>query len=123
MLAKRSGSPASHDDIFGSFFDSGWPFGDLSRRAQQHRETFREDAATLEVDLPGVKPADVDVNVEGSLVKVRYSRGQTGGALSWQISEAYDIDGVTARMEHGVLSLDFPKAKKARGRKIEVRAK
>ncbi len=123
MSVKRAGSLVTDDNVFDLFFGSGRTYDASTRRTQARREILREDGGTLEVDLPGVKPTDLDVTVEGSVVKVKYSRGQTGGALSWQISEAYDIDAITARMEHGVLSLDFPKTKKARGRKIEVLAK
>jgi len=124
MLAKRASGRDPLADVFNLDLFSDWePYRRYVRAEQQHRELVSDDSGTLEVDLPGVKPSDVDVTVEGSLVKVKYARGATGGALSWQISEAFDIEGVTARMEHGVLSLDFPRAKKARGRKVEVLAK
>ena len=126
MLVKRVAVPASHshDEPFYSLFDSGWPFSAPPQRAQQqHRELIRDDGATLEVDLPGVKPSDVEVTVEGNLVKVKYSRGSTGCSLTWQITEAFDIDTASARMEHGVLSLDFSKVKPSKGKRLEIQVK
>ena len=139
--------------------NGGWsPFGDvltLRRDMQDLLENLnggsssvvwappmnvREDAESvvIEVELPGVKPDDVDIRVENGLLTIsgekrtesesrdqnwhvverrhgRFERGLT-------LSRAVDVDSIRADFSDGVLRITLPKPEEAKPRRIQVNA-
>ena len=94
------------------------------------------DAFVLNADLPGVRPADLNIEFEKGVLTIDarvQPRSPDGGRLSWQeygighyhrafnISTAVDVDNIRAELKNGELNLIVPKAQAARTRKIEVR--
>lgn len=89
------------------------------------------------VDLPGVKPEEVKVEMhEGRLVisgqrqsatqdkeknyhRIERSSGTFVRTLS--LPTEVDMDRIEARYEHGVLHISLPKSEKQQPRKIEIR--
>lgn len=114
---------------------------EYTRSGRQYRpncdilETTEE--LTLMVDLPGCGPNDVDINFEqGTLIihgRVPQRQQQESYLLqeygvgdfhrTFQVSEAVDIDRISADCNNGVLTLHLPKVEAAKPRKIEVKAK
>jgi HSP20 family protein len=94
------------------------------------------DAYGLEVELPGVDPAKLELTVEGDLVTVSgqrpagkaegsfHRRERFGGGFSrtLRLPTALEAAGVEAHYRDGILSARLPKAVQARARKIAVRA-
>ena len=98
-----------------------------------------ETAAAFEVslDLPGVKPEDVKVEMhegklivsgqrisvqetkEKSLHRVERSSGSFYRAVG--LPTDINVDGIDARYEHGVLHIVLPKVAKQQAKKIEIR--
>jgi HSP20 family protein len=88
----------------------------------------------VELDLPGVDPASIDVDVERNVLTVRAERPvrandaellnaeRPRGVFSRQLflGDALDTDKVSASYELGVLRLRIPVAEKAKPRKVEV---
>jgi HSP20 family protein len=88
----------------------------------------------LEAEMPGVSKEGLDVSVEnGELVIVGRRTDQTlPGTLVYRESRpadfrrVFDLDPsidttkITARMEHGVLTLTLPKAENVKPRRIQV---
>jgi HSP20 family protein len=91
----------------------------------------------VRVDLPGMKPEDVSIDVDQNVLTVRgerkreqqetrggyaYSEASYGSFMrSVQLPQGVDASKVEARMEHGVLEIAIPKGEEARPRKIPVR--
>ncbi|RDI50738.1 Hsp20/alpha crystallin family protein [Nocardia mexicana] len=122
------------------------PFRDLDRLTQQvfgtparpvvmPMDAWREgDEFFAELDLPGIDPESLDLDVERNVVTVRASRPQldpdrtmiaaerTRGVFSRQLllGENLDTDAIRADYRDGVLRLVIPIAEKAKPRKIEV---
>ncbi|KUM39297.1 MAG: Hsp20/alpha crystallin family protein [Arthrobacter sp.] len=86
------------------------------------------------LDLPGVEPESIDVNVEQNVLTIRAERKDTvgegieliaserpRGVFSRQLllGEALDTEKVKASYDGGVLTVRIPVAEKARPRKIE----
>ena len=87
------------------------------------------------IEIPGVAGEDIQVNVEGDLLRVSGVRkppvGAAGGRLHQveiafgaferrvQISIPFERTGVTARLEDGFLSVTLPK-KSGGARKVKV---
>ena len=93
-----------------------------------------EDAYVVEVELPGVKPDDVNVEVSGGElaitgeVKERERKGllrhrtRRVGEFEYRVSLPNDIDAdnIEASLSEGVLSVRVPKAERAKPRRVEI---
>ncbi len=78
------------------------------------------------LDMPGVEPDQVDIDVNNRILKVtacspftwrgrpvRYSR-------SFQLSDDIDSGRISASFKHGVLDLSMPKTESAKVHKVKV---
>ena len=98
-------------------------------------DVYREgDHLVANIDLPGVDPGSIDVDVEGNTVTVRAQRSVRGEDTEWlsqerpsgsfmrqlTMGEGIDVDNIHASYEQGVLSLTIPVAAEAKPRKIQV---
>ena len=91
----------------------------------------------VQVDLPGVDPASVELTVDKNVLTVRAERQpeQVDG-LEWLVSErphgsfsrqlflgeGLDVDHIEATYDHGVLTVTVPVAEAAKPRKVEITA-
>ncbi|MBT6158256.1 MAG: Hsp20/alpha crystallin family protein [Planctomycetaceae bacterium] len=98
-----------------------------------------DDAIEIRVDLPGIKPEEVDVEVRGNLLQItgerkeeREEKGKTWhrterhvGKFARTMTLPCDVQDneVEAECCEGVLRITLPKAEQARTHKIPVRAK
>ncbi|HEY8491465.1 MAG TPA: Hsp20/alpha crystallin family protein [Dehalococcoidia bacterium] len=98
----------------------------------------RNDAFELTASLPGVRPEDVDVRVQGNTVTITAEiRGEQEGrdegwlrrerrygkfARSLTLPAELDANHAEASLRHGVLTVHLPKAEAAKARTIKVRA-
>ena len=123
------------------------PIRELDRFAQAlRRDTLRgmpmdlyreENRYVLSVDLPGVDPGSVDIDVDGQLLTIRaertlhggegvqwLNREREGGSFLRQLSLGREIDtaNITAHYDNGVLNVVIPVSEKARPRRIEVQS-
>jgi HSP20 family protein len=91
----------------------------------------------LRADLPGVDEDSVDVSLEDGVLTLRgevslepyenlqpvYTEYEVGNfEHQFRISSRIDANRIEARMNHGVLELELPKAAEARPRQINIRA-
>ncbi len=123
------------------------PFREFDRLAQQVLGTTARPAAMpmdawqegeefiVALDLPGVSPESVELDVERNVLTVKAERKPpTGedtemvaaerpqGVFSRQLilGDTLDTDGVKASYDAGVLTLRIPVAEKAKPRRIEI---
>ena len=93
------------------------------------------DHYVLHVDLPGVDPGTIDVNVEDRTLTIRAQRAAQGGPdVQWLAKErpvgtyarqltvgrGLALDAISATYADGVLTLTIPVAEEAKPRRIEV---
>ncbi|HET7811263.1 MAG TPA: Hsp20/alpha crystallin family protein [Steroidobacteraceae bacterium] len=97
-----------------------------------------EQRFVLRADLPGVKPADIEITAEKGVLALRGSRNfeqkQDDGhysriervtgkfVRSFTLPENVQTDAIKASFKDGVLELTIPKQAKPEPRKIEVQA-
>jgi HSP20 family protein len=110
--------------------DASWtPAVDIHEEAKQF---------VVRADLPGVKPADIEITAEKGVLSLRgsrnfeqqndeghYSRVErvTGKFVrTFTLPENVQTDAIKAQFKDGVLELTIPKIAKAEPRKIEVQA-
>ena len=88
-------------------------------------------------DLPGVKPADLDVTYDNGTLAIEAkvaARQPAGQRYAWReygvghfyrsfhLNTDVNVDGIRAELKHGQLSLFVPKADHAKSRKIQISA-
>ena len=94
-----------------------------------------EDHFVVAVDLPGVDPGSIDLNVDGNTLTIRAERSVRGdenaqwlaqerpaGSFMRQLNlgDGLDVERIQASYDAGVLTVTIPVAEKARPRKIHV---
>jgi HSP20 family protein len=113
-------------------------FGTQTRPAAMPMDAWREgDEFIVELDLPGVDPSTIELDVERNVLTVaaeRKSRLDDNkevvaaerpiGTFSRQLilGDTLDMDKVTANYDAGVLALRIPIREQAKPRKIEIQS-
>lgn len=86
-----------------------------------YRTEKSENGLSLSVDLPGVKPEDLSVTLEGRTLKIKGTQRGKQLSYSYLISKEYDAGNVDAQLENGVLTLTFNKAPELEPKKVEIK--
>jgi HSP20 family protein len=109
--------------------------GTLARPAVMPMDAWRDgDTFVVELDLPGVDPDGIELDVERNVVTVKAERPRRDentemiaaerpqGLFSRQLilGDALDTQAIEARYDAGVLRLRIPVAAQAKPRKIEI---
>jgi HSP20 family protein len=97
-----------------------------------------EDQFTIVASVPGFKPEDVEVTVDGGVLTIHghYQEDVNGNEGQWvrcerRMSSTYrqlvlpaevQADTIAAAFEHGVLTVTVPRAQKAQPKRIPVSA-
>lgn len=106
--------------IFDDLYGPGW-----SRPSDVIDSSCRvnptDEGLELSFDLPGVKKADLSVQVTGNQVDISGKVRDRDFKRSYRISRTYDPDPVEAILEDGVLTLKFLRSPETRPRRIEIR--
>ena len=128
----RSAGANDLDRLSARVFDSATRTSGARLDAYRIDETFH-----IDIDLPGVDPAGIDITVDNKVLTVRAERKHVEGdnvrylvaerpvgPVSRQVflSDTLDTDRLDAKYENGVLTLSIPVREKAQPRKIEVAA-
>jgi len=120
------------------------PFREIDRltqpmwnaRASVPLDVYRKgDKFIVRVDLPGIDPASLDLNIERNVLTIKAERTwapadgdevliaeRPQGTFTRRLflSEGLDPDKIVAQYELGVLTVTVPVAPSAKSRKIEV---
>jgi HSP20 family protein len=126
------------DDIFGSEWSGRMAGTDLMRTP--HADVSEnEDEIRVTVELPGMRPEDVEVDLENNILTIsgekREERQEGDRESRWHLSERrygrfsrsfvlprdVEHERIEARFEHGVLRVTIPKAEKAKPRRIDIK--
>jgi len=128
----RNATVRDLDRLTARVFDSATRTSGARLDAYRIDETFH-----IDIDLPGVDPAGIDITVDNKVLTVRAERKRAEGenvrylvaerpvgSVGRQVflSDTLDTDRLDARYENGVLTLSIPVKEKAQPRKIEVAA-
>ncbi|UNK45208.1 Hsp20/alpha crystallin family protein [Arthrobacter sulfonylureivorans] len=110
-------------------------FGNQARPVAMPMDAWREgDQFVVELDLPGVDPSTIDLDVERNVLTIAAERKskiedkdvvaaeRPTGTFSRQLilGDTLDTENVSANYEAGVLALRIPIREQAKPRKIEI---
>lgn len=114
-------------DSFGTFTTAGTFTPTVDVQTDDDRMLFM-------LDVPGCKPDDLTVEIEGTALRVRGERKFEGGAKghavfgrrygafdwSWSLPDGLDTENMKASLDSGVLQVEIPKHPKAKPRRIPI---
>ncbi|MFJ4026899.1 Hsp20/alpha crystallin family protein [Paenarthrobacter sp. NPDC089989] len=111
-------------------------FGTTARPAGMPMDAWQDgEEFIVALDLPGVSPESIELDVERNVLTVKAERKSPAGedteliaaerpqgVFSRQLilGDTLDTDGVNASYDAGVLTLRIPVAEKAKPRRIEI---
>ena len=105
--------------IYESLIDTIFDF--LDQVDYSYRQNFEGDEkqVLLTLELPGKKPEDIDVQVADQVLTVSL---KDKPLRRYRLADSIDQDGITAKTEHGVLTVTLPRKQAAKpgARKITV---
>lgn len=124
----------------------GWPFGRWRRNAPVVQEWLpdidifeRDGKIVVKVDLPGLRPEDVEVTLEGDVLQISGKRemgkevkeenyycserayGEFSRAV--RLPDGVDADSIEAAFKDGVLEVAVPKPAPAEGKTSKIPVK
>jgi HSP20 family protein len=116
-----------------------WPWGDGEREWAPAVDMIdRKEEIVLRADLPGLDEKDIEVTVQDGTLTIRgerkeekeekkedyyYSERSSGAFVrTLTLPAGVERDKVKATFTKGVLEVHLPKAKEAKGTKIEIKA-
>ena len=78
----------------------------------------------LEVELPGVKKEDLDVQIEKNIITVKATRERKDSKFtyerSFRLADDIDTENIKVTLENGVLSFALAKKQQAAARKLTI---
>ena len=93
-----------------------------------------QEGLVVKADLPGVSKNSMDIRVENNLLTIRANPahvapgepiyreyGLVNFFRQFELNERVDQSKISAELNHGVLTLNLPKAEEAKPRKIDVK--
>ena len=95
-----------------------------------------DDELVFEVEVPGVAKGDVRIEVDENnalVIRAKNSRTEPETALlrqyrvgnyyrAFQISDDYDKDRISAKLENGLLEVKIPKREEVKPKRVEIQA-
>jgi HSP20 family molecular chaperone IbpA len=119
--AIRSGGlmpePSLLDSGFERFMsDALGSFGQMGHDLQEDEQSW-----TMTLDVPGIPRENLSVQIEGETLRIE----STGGTArkfkgAYDLPGEVDVEGSSAKLENGVLTLKLAKAKSAQSRQITI---
>src|SRR5512139_249984 len=121
------------DDLFAGFFGGDWPAMGASEGTRtfwpRAEMSLKDGEHVLQLEVPGFKPEEVDVNVAGNTLNIRGEQKAEGEekeesrrsfSYTYTLPEAVEPDKVKASLTHGVLEVRMPASPKLGGKKIPI---
>lgn len=88
-----------------------------------YRVEEKDNELHLSIDVPGVKPKEISVQVTGRDIKVSGKIRGEDFKYSYVLSKDYDPETISATHEDGVLTLTFGKTQESKTRTVEIKVK
>jgi HSP20 family molecular chaperone IbpA len=102
---------------FGSYSDTS---SKLSPTNPRHTEEVIGDSVVLNVDLPGVKEADLEVSHIDNNIRIKGLRKSKKFEYIYTVPKGYDADSAIIKLEDGVLEIKLEKKESAKPRILKL---
>ena len=128
------------DVLVKNFFDNDSVFNKPENRTVKHPIDIYEDenGLTFEVACTGLDKSDVDITIEGDILKIAYDKNETPPAkeirqyyhsgikrssfnFGWKIARRFELAKADAKMDNGLLSITIPFANESKPKSIKIK--
>lgn len=131
------------DGMFQRFFEdpffSNKPLGNKDSLTPACNIVENKDQYIIEVEVPGVDPENIDIEIDGQIMKIKGERKKVTetenqetqmhtiehsyGSFfrSFTLPENINADEISADNKNGILSIHLPKNKESQARRIKIR--
>ena len=128
------------DVLVKNFFDNDSVFNKPDNRSVKHPIDIYEDenGLTFEVACTGLDKSDVDITIEGDILKIAYDKNETPPAkeikqyyhsgikrssfnFGWKIARRFELAKANAKMDNGLLTITIPFANESKPKSIIIK--
>ena len=127
------------DVLVKNFFDTDSVFNKPDNRSVKHPIDIYEDdnGLTFEVACTGLNKSDVDITIEGDVLKIAYDKDdnlklgekqfyhsgikRSSFNFGWKIARRFELAKADAKMENGLLSITIPLANESKPKSIKIK--
>ena len=127
------------DVLVKNFFDTDSVFNKPDNRSVKHPIDIYEDenGLTFEVACTGLEKSDVDITIEGDILKITYDKDEnqklgdkqyyhTGIKRSsfnfgWKVARRFELAKATAEMNNGLLVIAVPYANENKPKTLKIK--
>jgi HSP20 family protein len=127
------------DVLVKNFFDTDSVFNKPDNRSVKHPIDIYEDdnGLTFEVACTGLDKSDVDITIEGDVLKIAYDKDdnlkvgekqfyhsgikRSSFNFGWKIARRFELAKADAKMENGLLSITIPLANESKPKSIKIK--
>ena len=122
------------DLLWKDLFETNAHFSAITQKVTHPVDIFEnENGITFEVAAVGLSQDDIEILVEGELLRIRYEgkkeerniiyKGikRSSFDLSWKVASKFDLSKLTASLDKGLLILNIPIAEGKAIRRIEIK--
>jgi len=113
------------DLLWRDLFNQHTNFSAITQKVTHPVDIYEtETGISFEVAAVGLNSEDIDISIDGDLLRIKYEKPQqenpqnqiysgikrSGFDLSWKISSKFDLSKLSASLDKGLLILDVPVA-------------
>jgi HSP20 family molecular chaperone IbpA len=127
------------DVLVKNFFDNDSVFNKPDNRSVKHPIDIYEDESglTFEVACTGLEKSDVDITIEGDILKITHDRPvkenygdrryyhsgvkRASFNFGWKITRRFELAKADAKMENGLLTIKVPFANESKPKSIKIK--
>ncbi len=134
------------DVLVKNFFDNDAVFNKPDNRSVKHPvDVFEDDnGLTFEVACTGLDKSDVDITIEGDILKITYNKGEderksdnTPGKeqrryyhngikrssfdFGWKVARRFELAKANAEMNNGLLLVEIPYANESKPKSLKIK--
>ena len=134
------------DVLVKNFFDQDAVFNKPDNRSVKHPVDVFEDenGLTFEVACTGLDKSDVDITIEGDILKITYNKGEderksdnTPGKeqrryyhngikrssfdFGWKVARRFELAKANAEMNNGLLLVEIPYANESKPKSLKIK--
>ena len=127
------------DVLVKNFFDNDSVFNKPDNRSVKHPIDIYEDdnGLTFEVACTGLDKSDVDITIEGDVLKIAYDKDdnekvgdkrfyhsgikRSSFNFGWKIARRFELAKADAKMENGLLAITIPLANESKPKSIKIK--
>ena len=121
--------------VWKNFFDGHSNYNTLQQKINYPVDIYEtENGLCFELAAVGIDKIDIDIQVEGDTLRVKYdgkqdqernyiARGiaKRSFDLAWKVASKFDLSQLVARLSKGLLIIDIPYAESKAPKKISIK--